>query len=114
MSSGQSYIEYLRQLKTGKQQMICYLKKNRELRSTDNTPFNNTSSCKRTYSAIMKRQEFCSIDENYSFMLKTIDDSNTDKCECQTRDDYIFSDNEIENTDEHLLLNKQQSLISCT
>jgi len=109
MSNGQSYIDYLRELKDEQKQIICDWKKQNLI---DNSLPNNLYSNQRKYSTIMKQDKFCSIDDNYLFMIKIDNYNINDNYDCHPRDNIINIDDDINNNDKQLL-NKKQNLISC-
>ncbi|CAF3559267.1 unnamed protein product [Rotaria sordida] len=111
MSNGQSFIDYLRQLKDEQKQIICDWKKPRKQKSINNQLSNNLCLNRKKYSTIMKQEEYCSIDENYSFIIKTIHNTIIDNYDCRPRDNIINTDEDI-NIKDRQLLNKKQSLMS--
>jgi hypothetical protein len=109
MSNGQSYIDYLRQLKYEKKQIICDWK-NQKLIS--NQFSQNLFSNQKKYSTIMKKEDICSIDDNYLYMIKIINNNINDNYDCRPRDNIIIIDDD-NNINDRQLLNKKQNLISC-
>ncbi|CAF4799712.1 unnamed protein product, partial [Rotaria sp. Silwood2] len=65
ISNGQSYIDYLRQLKDEKKLLICDWKKIRKQKSFNDQLSNNLLfSYRKEYSTIMKQEDYCSIDDD--------------------------------------------------
>jgi len=112
MSNGQSYIDYLRELKIEQKQIICDWKKFHKQKLLNNQLFKNLISNQKKYSTIMKNEEFCSIDDNYLFTIKTINNSINDNYDCHPRDNIIIIDDDM-NINDKQLLNKQLNLMSC-
>jgi hypothetical protein len=108
MSSGQSFLGYLRQLKEEQKQIICDWK---TIKKASHHLSNILFSNKIKYSTIMKKQQFCPIDDNYSYMIKTINNSIIDSYDCRPRDNVITINDNI-NFNNRQLLNKNQNLIS--
>jgi hypothetical protein len=104
MSNGESYIDYLRQLKEEKQQTICDWKKINKQKLT-NTLFSN----RKKYSTIMKQTQFCSIDDNHLFV---INNNIRDIYDCRPRDNTIPINEDMSFNDKQLQ-NKKQNLMAC-
>ncbi|CAF4611118.1 unnamed protein product [Rotaria sp. Silwood1] len=113
MSTGQSFIDYLRQLKDEQKQIICNWKKTRKQKSTNKQLSNNNLvSYRKKYSTIMKQDDYCSIDDNNSFITKTINNNTiTDNFDCRPRNNIIIIDEDIKIKDRPIL-NKKQNLMS--
>jgi hypothetical protein len=106
MSIGQSYIDYLRHLKDEQKQIICDWK-----RTNSEQYSNDQFSTQRTYSTIMRQNEFCPIDENYFPMHEIINTSIYDNYECHSRDYFQNINEDLTNYDRQLLT-KKPNLIS--
>ncbi len=104
MSNGESFIDYLRQLKEEKQQTICDWKKINKQKLT-NTLFSN----RKNYSTIIKQTQFCSIDDNHLFV---INNNIRDIYDCRPRDNTININEDMSFNDKQLQ-NKKQNLMAC-
>jgi len=104
MSNGESFIDYLRQLKEEKQQTICDWKKIKKQKLT-----NNLFSNRKKYSTMMKQSQFCSIDDNYLFV---INNNIRDIYDCRPRDNTIPINEDMSFNDKQLQ-NKKQNLMAC-
>ncbi|CAF4684203.1 unnamed protein product, partial [Rotaria sp. Silwood2] len=112
ISNGQSYMDYLRQLKDEKKLLICDWKKIRKQKSFNDQLSNNLLfSYRKEYSTIMKQEDYCSIDDDNSFIIKTINNNSTDNYDCRPRDNIISIDEDF-NINDTPLLNKKQNLMS--
>ncbi|CAF2261216.1 unnamed protein product [Rotaria magnacalcarata] len=111
MSNGQSFIDYLRQLKEEKKQIICDWKKTRKRKFISDNISNYLFSYRKKYSTIMKQEDYCRTNDDYSFITKTINNTITDNYDCRPRDNFIIIDEEIDMKDESSL-NRKQHLMS--
>ncbi|CAF3888039.1 unnamed protein product, partial [Rotaria sp. Silwood2] len=112
ISNGQSYMDYLRQLKDEKKLLICDWKKIRKQKSFNDQLSNNLLfSYRKEYSTIMKQEDYCSIDDDNSFTIKIINNNSTDNYDCRPRDNIIIIDEDF-NINDTPLLNKKQNLMS--
>lgn len=110
MSNGQSFIEYLRQLKEEKRQIICDWKSIRKKHPNQFT--NLLISHRKQYSTIMKQGQFCSINDNHSFLLNTINNNILDIYDCRPQEDTFIFNEDMNFNDKQLLTNKQ-NLMAC-
>ena len=108
MSTGQSYLDYFRQLKDERKQIIC------DWKSTTKDQFlttNNSFSIQRKYSTIMKQEEFCSIDENHLPIIEILYNSTEDMYDCRPRDQLLPIDEDT-NTHDKQFSHRKPNLIS--
>lgn len=111
MSTGQSHLDYIRQLKDDHQQMICDWKKSS--REPIHWPHLSRSSVskRKDYLTLMKREQTCSIDEIYFFMMENLHRHIYENYDCRPRDDYLSID-EDSNVNDQMFGKKKSDLIS--
>ena len=111
MSTGQSYLEYIRQLKEEHKQVICDWKQSNSQRSHEQSPPHSFVCKSNDYVSLMKQEEICSIDEISTSMMKNLPENIAENFNCRPRDDYLAID-EDSHVNEPLFKNRKSDMIS--
>ena len=109
MSTGHSFIEYLRRLKEEQKQIICDWKSTRTA-TTFNGPIGHALvSAPRKYSTVMRQTRLCPSEDSESFVMRINRRELSDDYDCRPRDTFTTSNNP---SSEHSISN-ERTLMAC-